>query len=248
VSIELKGLGYVDAFTASGAYLGTNHIGRALTDRERDDLQALLVAHDFVGASKVALLFAQRLRRSVAAAQDLLARASLRLVRTGWDPRDVELKKRLCRLVWSEHANERRAAKKNRGAEEVFLREQVLHGEQAPPAATKGEPLGKPSLPEHVAPSPERLMLRFDEEREDDEQQERRLARMREDIERLRVHFREKDDAVNLAWLDLFMQGTQDPAAMARETGRDVQEFYAATKRRARAVRMILGVSDEENR
>jgi hypothetical protein len=51
----------------------------------------------------VALRFAYKKTRSHGRAQDLVGRVNLRLVRRGWDPRDVTLVKRMCRLVWSEY-------------------------------------------------------------------------------------------------------------------------------------------------
>jgi hypothetical protein len=85
-----------------GAILGTDRLGRALTNEERARFGALLREHDYPGARLVALRFAYKLARSRARPQDLIGRVDLRLVRLGWDPNEVSLVRRLCRLVWSE--------------------------------------------------------------------------------------------------------------------------------------------------
>lgn len=43
-----------------------------------------------------------------------------------------------------------------------------------------------------------------------------------------------------LLWLDLSLQGFEDPAEMARITGRDVKHFYRAVDRRKRHVQRLL--------
>ena len=76
-------------------YVGTDRLGRPLTNAESARLAGVLRANDFVGASSVALRFAFKKTKSQGRAQDLLGRANLRLVRRGWDPRDVTLVKRM---------------------------------------------------------------------------------------------------------------------------------------------------------
>jgi len=62
-----------------------------------------------------------------------------------------------------------------------------------------------------------------------------------------------KKDDVNVLYLDQWMAGVVDVAKMAENTGRDPEEFYAAQKRRRRAIERFLaeknGVppDDEEN-
>src|SRR4030088_2751574 len=106
-----------------GAILGTAPLGRALTNEERARFGALLREHDYPGARSVALRFAYKLARSRARAQDLMGRADLRLVRFGWNPKEVSLVKRLCRLVWSEWTHAIDESDTARKAEEGFLRE-----------------------------------------------------------------------------------------------------------------------------
>jgi DNA-directed RNA polymerase specialized sigma24 family protein len=155
-----------------------------------------------------------------AAAEDLVQRASARLVRQGWDPREMPLVKRLCRLVWSECAHERRDAKKRRVAEEEFLGDRKLEGP-------------------HVSPSPEEIAAGRAEE-----------ARHQSYLDRLRVSFQAAGDEVNLLWLAYTGQGIDDLQEMARLSGREVTEFYRAADRRKRHVNRLIaenrGVKYEE--
>jgi hypothetical protein len=192
------------------AIIGTDKLGRAFTDDERAVFSALLREHDFVGACMIALRFAFKLRRAVAAAQDLLGRAKLRLVRQGWDPNEVTLVKRLCRLVWSEHTNELSESATARKAEEIFLREQ-----------------------QPTAPSPEDLALRFEREREEE-------ARATKHIDALRASFEAAKDEVNLLWLKYKLDDVDEPKEMALRSGLDPMEFYRAAERRNRHVMRLL--------
>jgi hypothetical protein len=207
------------------------------------------------------LRFAYRLTHSRERARDLLGRTNLRLVRTGWDPNAVLLKKALCRLVWSEFTHELSESAAARHAEEVFLREEGIHAEQ-PPAAPAGlDPLRAPQNPVRHALSPEQHAVRAETEREEDARAEKERTRLRAHLAALRKTFETNEDEVNLLWLDHRLKAVEaasaadaelppepSPAALAHETGRDVSDFYAAKKRRDRAVRKILGVDDEEPR
>jgi hypothetical protein len=188
-------------------FVGTEKLGRPLTDPEKKDLASFLRRHDFVGASMIALRFAFTLRSSKSAARDLLGRANLRLLRHGWDPGEVPLPKRLCRLVWSEHTNELRENAHRRKAEEGFLREEGL---------------------QHSA-SPEDLVTRLAKEKEEEE-------RATKKFDALRASFVAADDPVNVCWLDYTREGIREPAEMAHKSGRDVREFYRATDRRNRHI------------
>lgn len=205
------------------AIVGTDTLGRPFTRQEKAQVASLLRAHDLAGASLVALRFALKLRRNTTAAQDLLARAQLRLLRTGWDPNDVPLVKRLCRLVWSEYTNELSETDATRRAESVFLSEQGLE-----PQAT---------------PSAETLALRIESDRQ---MEERATAQ----IESLRAAFTEANDEVNLLWLRYTLDEVTDLGEMARRSGRDVAEFYRAADRRKRHIQRWLaaqgGVGSEE--
>ena len=59
-------------------------------------------------------------------------------------------------------------------------------------------------------------------------------------IEKLRAIFVKAGDEVNLLWLKLELEGLSDLQQMAAASGRDVADFYAAAKRRKRAVQRLL--------
>jgi hypothetical protein len=209
------------------AIVGTDRLGRPLTDEEKRRFGALLRAHDYPGAWLVALRFAHKLTRSRERAQDLMGRADLRLVRSGWDPREVPLAKRLCRLVWSEwtHADSESVAA--RKAEEGFVRElEVTEGLKVPPHE------------EHVTAHEATAEAR---------------TKASVKLEKLRAMFEQAGDEVNLLWLKLELEGISDLQQMAAASGRDVADFYAAAKRRKRAVQRLLAnergvtLSEEES-
>jgi hypothetical protein len=103
------------------AIVGTDRLGRPLTAEERARFGRLLREHGYVDARLIALNFARKLTRGRGSAHDLMGRVDLRLVRQGWDPGEVPLVKRLCRLVWSEWTHEAETSIAARRAEEVFL-------------------------------------------------------------------------------------------------------------------------------
>jgi len=191
-------------------FLGTDRLGRRLTDEERHSFEALLRAHDFHGARRYALLFAIKKCRNVAGAEDLVGRACVRLVRWGWDPNEVPLAARLARLVWSEWTHAVAETKAARDAERAFHRELK---------ATESK-----SAKSHE----DRVIAAADEEREE--------TYARDQIIKLRAAMVEAKDSVNLLWLDFTLQGITDMKDMARRSGRQPEEFYAATKRRKRMV------------
>ena len=55
------------------AVVGTDRLGRPLTDEEKKRFGALLREHDYPGARLVALRFAYKLTRSLQRAQDLMS-------------------------------------------------------------------------------------------------------------------------------------------------------------------------------
>lgn len=202
------------ALLAVAAIIGTETLGRPLTDAEKRRFGALLREHDYPGARLVALRFAFKLTRGRERAQDLMGRADLRLVRTGWDPAEVPLARRLCRLVWSEWTNATSESITARQAEEAFLRElQVTEGISVP--------------------STEEQAVRLEAGRAE-------RAKAAAQIDKLRAGFDQARDDVNLLWLKHAMDGNFDLQKMATESGRDVADFYAAAKRRKRAVLRLL--------
>ncbi len=147
-----------------------------------------------------------------------MSRACLRLVRWGWDPSEVTLAKRLCRLVWSEWTHEKKEDRRRRNAEEKFLAEMTVHE-------------GTHSR------STEEYTTQLEQETEDEEHATRQ-------IERLRAAFVKKNDAVNLLWLQFTLEGVEDLSIMAHKSGRGVSEFYDAADRRKRLTNALLAEDD----
>jgi hypothetical protein len=213
------------------AVLGTDRLGRPMTGEERKRFGALLRDHDYPGARLVALRFAVKLARDPARGQDVIGRVDLRFMRQGWDPAEVSLVKRLCRLVWSEWTHARRETGEggpSRRAEEVFLRD----------------------LEATVGPSEAPVEQRVTDEESLREATARASAR----LDKLRASFEATGDEVNLLWLGYGLNedaDLDDLQTMATRSGRDVTEFYAAAKRRKRVVRRLLaeerGVRYEED-
>jgi hypothetical protein len=202
------------------AFPGTDRIKRPMTVEESKAFGKLLPAHDYPGAYLVALRFARSLTRSNAAAEDLVSRANVRLVRWGWDPNEVALKKRMCRLVWSEWTHEKAETAKARHAEEVFFARQK---------AERGE----------ATPSPEEIA-------QANAQQRKEEADQAAYFDALRARFEKKKDEVNLLWLKYQLEEIEDPREMARLSGRDVGDFYMAAKRRKRITERLMGLGEGE--
>jgi hypothetical protein len=62
-------------------------------------------------------------------------------------------------------------------------------------------------------------------------------------LDRLRAVFKAAGDEVNLLWMDSWLAGETDLAAMAQRSGRSVEDFNLAQQRRKRAVRRLLAES-----
>jgi hypothetical protein len=197
-----------------GAILGTERLGRPFTDEEKKRFGELLREHDYPGMRLVALKFAYKLTHSIGRAKELMGRVDLRLVTSGWDPVEVELKRRLCRLVWSEWTHETRETEKGRRAEEGFFRElEAADGVKAP--------------------SIEQRATELETEHEQKTKGEVQLAK-------LRAVFEKAGDEVNLLWLRYQLERVTEATKMAELSGRDVAEFYAAARRRKRAIQRLL--------
>jgi hypothetical protein len=190
-------------------YVGTNRLGRALTNAETRELAAFLRKHQFVGASMIALNFACKLARNKARAQDLHDRAYVRLVEQGWNASAVTLPKCLCRFVWSEHTHALREDALRRKAEAVLVHEQGIH--------------------HSTARSPEDFAVHLETETEEDAYEQKRISE-------LRTAFVASDDKVNLLWLDFWLDGIYEPRVMAQRSDRAPEDFYRAADRRNRHV------------
>jgi hypothetical protein len=197
-----------------GAVLGTDHLARPLSDEEKQRFGALLREHDYPGQRLVALRFAYKLTRNRSRAQDLMGRVDLRLVRSGWNPAAVSLVRYLCRLVWSEWTHDSAESDKARRAEKGFFHELE---------ATEGL----------VVPSIEKRAVALETD-----QAVRTKASVQ--LEKPRASFEKDGDEVNLLWLKSSLEGETDMQRMAAASDRDATEFYAASKRRKRAVQRLL--------
>ena len=202
---------------AMAAVIGTERLGRPLTDDEKKRFGKLLRDHDYPGARLIALRFANKLcggrKRS---ALDLMGRVDLRLVRFGWDPSEVPLVRCLCRFVWSEWTHAASESVAARKAAEGFFHELE---------ATEG--ISVPSAEKQAVAHEARTEARAS-------------AQMK--LDKLRAAFEKAGDEVNLLWLEYTLEGESDAGKMAERAGqgRTVADFYAAAKRRKRAVRRIL--------
>lgn len=222
----------------AAAIIGTDALGRPLTDEERRRFGALLEEHDYPGLRLVALRFALKLTRNKHRAQDLMGRADLRFVRTGWDPSKVDLVRCLCRLVWSEWTNAKSETEAARKAEEGFLRELEatdglkLARATPPKSSESGE---KTRTHEWAVPSHEEKATELEVGIETAINGRAKLAK-------LKVMFEKAGDEVNLLWLNRQLDDgkVKDPQTLAAETGRPVQDFYVAAKRRKRAILQLL--------
>jgi hypothetical protein len=164
-----------------------------------------------------------------------MGRADLRLVRFGWDPAKVTLVRGLCRLVWSEWTNEGAESAIARRAEEGFIRElEVTEGLKLVPAraATVDAP-GAGKEPEWAVSSHEEQGVALAASAES-------RAKASAKLEKLRAMFEKAGDEVNLRWLAFELEGVTDLQQMATASRRDVADFYAAAKRRKRAVQRLL--------
>jgi hypothetical protein len=189
-----------------------------LTDDEKKRFGALLREHDYPDARLVALRFAYGLSGRRVSARDLMGRVDLRLVRQGWDPREVPLVRRLCRLVWSEwtHSTEADDAA-SRATERYFHELQATEGVSVPSAE-------------------QRVVAQ--------EASQRARERAQAQLDKLRAAFVKAGDVINVAWLDAMLDDVTDLQEVAKRLKCEVSELYRATDRRKRLVRRLLA---EEN-
>jgi hypothetical protein len=197
-----------------GAYLGTDRLGRTLTKKESRELEALLRKSGYVDAHIIALAYAHKISHHPERARDLVARAALRLVRQGWEPKEATLRQRMCRLVYSEFMHEVVEDKTRRKAELGFV--QGLGDEGKDVTAPRED---------------EAIELEVDQ---------RRQAHANARLDELRDWFVKAGDEVNGIWLEHARRGNEDLQEIARSSGRTVEELYLAAKRRKGHVRRLL--------
>jgi hypothetical protein len=194
--------------------IGTDVLGRPFTVEEKAYFGRLLTKHGFAQARLAALKFAFRKTRNEAKANDVLGRALLRLVRQGWDPAEVPLKKRLIRLVWSEFTHEAGERRVQREAEGRYVLEMRHH------------------VRDDLLSAEDRHLLEAD----------RRRERMEAEVGliQLKVEFQKRDDVVNLEWLEYRVRGITSVDEMARLSRREPREFYLAAERRRRILSRLI--------
>jgi DNA-directed RNA polymerase specialized sigma24 family protein len=194
--------------------VGTDTLGRPFTNAERLAFDRLLRRHAFHSCHRAAIAFAHKLSHNAADAEDLAARALLRLARQGWDPAEVPLRKRLCRLVYSEWTHWLEEKKTRREAERTYTELMRLY------------------VPLHSLPTDDQYALAA-AEAEREARAEARMARMR-------AMFTEADDQVNLAWLDLTAEGLDTPEQMVARTRFTPRDFYLAAERRKAVTKRLI--------
>jgi hypothetical protein len=194
--------------------LGTDTLGRPFTDAERLAFDRLLRRHGIHACHRAAIAFGHKLSHNEADAEDLAARALLRLARQGWDPAEVPLRRRLCRLVFSEWTHWLGEKKTRREAERAYTE------------------LMRYSVTRHsLSTADQHALAAAEAERE--ARAEARLARMRE-------MFTEADDQVNLTWLALTEEGLDTPEEMVARTRFTPRDFYLATERRRAVTKRLI--------
>jgi hypothetical protein len=186
------------------------------TAEERARLEERLLEHDLEGALIVAMNCAmKKTRDNEMMARQLVMRARAKLwERCSWDPKKVKLDKYLCGVIRSEVSHDAETEATRREEESEYLAEAETIGGR-------------------YEPSPEDLAVRHEESGET------RGEAVRE-LDKLRAHFVAAGDEVNVLWIDYSLEGIDEPAAMARLSGRDVKEFYRASDRRVRLVQRML--------
>jgi hypothetical protein len=196
--------------------------GREPTAEERARFEEMLLEHDLEGALAQAMAFAmKRSGKNKTMAQQMVDDARrILLERCSWDPKKASLGAYLCGIIRSEHSHEVRDAKKEREHEIEYLTEvETVDGSWAK--------------------SPEDLLMEYEESYEG------REAAVRE-LEDMKAHFVASGDQVNLDWIEYSLEDIEDPAEMARLSGRRPEDFYRARDRRARYVQRLTAGKQEK--
>lgn len=195
---------------------------REPTAEERARFEEMLLEHDLEGALLNAMAYAmKRTGKNETVARQMVDDARrILLERCSWDPNKAPLGACLCGIIRSERSHERRDAKKEREHEIEYLTEvETLEG-----SSDK---------------SPEDLLV------EQEESYEGREAAVQK-LEELKAHFVETGDDVNLDWIKYSLEDIEDPAEMARLSGRKPEDFYRARDRRVRYVQRLRAGKQEK--
>jgi hypothetical protein len=185
------------------------------TPEERAAFGEMLLAQDLEGARARAMKYAmKRTGENEHMARQLVDRAfTILWDRCSWDPKKVPLHAILCGIIRSERSNDSRARTKEREHEVEYLTEvETLEGSHAE--------------------SPEDLLIARQEyvAGRDDAAAE---------LEKMKAHFVETGDAVNLDWIKYSLEEIDDPAEMAALSGREPEDYYRARDRRVRYVQRL---------
>ncbi len=184
---------------------------------ERLRFEEMLLGQDTAAALAVAVGYAFKRTKSHVMARHL-ANDAFTLVweRCSWDPaKGPALPVLLCGIIRSELSHEKEKGERREDVEQRSLAD--------------------PGTSPDAIETPEALALAAREKREEE-------AAAVADQEWLRSAFEKAGDEVNLLWLKLALEGVphDDPAAMAKAAGRDVNDFYRAQERRKRHLKRML--------
>lgn len=195
---------------------------RAPTAEERSRFEEMLLEQDLDGALAQAMVFAmKRTGKNETMARQMVDDARRMLLeRCSWDPKKASLGACLCGIIRSERSHEARDAKKERDHEVEYLTEvETVEGSY-----------GK---------SAEDMVLEHEQSHEGREEAVRKL-------EELKAHFVATGDDVNLEWIRYSLDDIEDPAEMARLSGRKPEDFYRARDRRVRYVQRLRAGEQEK--
>ena len=220
----------IDARAAGPAATGVGGLPLPQTEAESDAVdgaeipverrrrfEALLIEHKIEEAYLIALAYAQDLTKSRSRARELAMRArSLLWERCSWNPaKGPTLAVYLCGIVRSERSHDADKESTRSEYEAAYAEEMTVRHAQ-------------------TEPSPEEAAL-----------ETASRADAAEQIALLRRSFEDENDLVNLLWLDFALEGVEEPAEMARRSGREAKDFYRAADRRKRYVRRLLAAKQQ---
>ncbi len=194
---------------------GSSHLRREPTEEERAAFEDMFLGHDLEGARLKALRYAMSRVRGNETMAGQMADDALRIAweRCTWDPKKVPLGEYLVGIVRSEFSHAARDGVAEREREEEYLIErETLDGP------------GDASAEQRAIEQQDRI--------ESHDEAVRELGELRATLET-------RGDTVGLLALDLMLEGVDEPAEMARRTGRPVEDFYRAADRRTRLVRQL---------
>jgi hypothetical protein len=189
---------------------------REPTAEERAAFEEMLLEQDLEGALVQAKDYAMKRTRDNETMADQMVRRARTILweRCSWDPQKVPLAAYLKGIIRSEISHDAEAGVKRTEEEQEWV-------------------VDMDTVEGAYARTPEELMIERDESVEGREKAASKLEEMRK-------HFEATGDRVNLEWIEYSLDDIEDPAEMARRSGRKVEEFYRARDRRVRYVERLL--------